>query len=116
MFPEKIEAWDDGPMIRELFARHKGQYVVSTVNGDPNVIESDAHRASAVNSVAEYYKTFSGQQLSDLTHVEAPWVETRAKAGVRPGERCDCEIPIELMQQYYTSLIARASKTQLQTV
>jgi uncharacterized phage-associated protein len=40
--------------------------------------------------------------LSELTHKERPWRETRS--GIKPGEPCERVIPKELLQEYYEGL------------
>ena len=55
-----------------------------------------------MNAVIEYYGDKEPQWLSELTHKERPWKETRGNTP--PGEPCDCVIPKELMQDYYGGL------------
>jgi uncharacterized phage-associated protein len=76
MFSEAIEAWERGPVIRELYSEHKGMFVVAGIpKGDPEKLDDQARET--VDAVLKHYKSFSAQQLSDLTHMEAPWVKTR---------------------------------------
>lgn len=110
MFPEDIEAWENGPVIREVFRRHKGRYTVQTVGGDAEVIDRDAVRQSTLSGVLDFYADRTGQQLSDLTHVEDPWAITRARANAAPGSHCDEVIPAGLMAGYYRSLMQHATE------
>jgi uncharacterized phage-associated protein len=107
MFRQSIEAWEKGPMIRDLFRRHKGQYWVSTVNGDPTIIAHDDVRRATMDRVLDIYGAMSGEELSDLTHSEDPWILTRARANAAPGDPCDEVIEERLMAEYYRGLIQR---------
>lgn len=101
LFPERIEAWANGPVVRELYDRHRGQFEVTAWPlGDADALDDDAR--ATVDAVLGYYGPRSAQWLSDLTHREAPWRE--ARAGVPDGERSDREISLASMAEYYASL------------
>ena len=37
LFPERIQAWANGPVVRSLYDRHRGQFSVSSwPSGDPS--------------------------------------------------------------------------------
>ncbi|MDB4949174.1 MAG: hypothetical protein JWM27_1823 [Gemmatimonadetes bacterium] len=101
LFPERIEAWANGPVVRELYERHRGQF---EVDGWPwgNADRLDADARETVDAVIAYYGGRNAQWLSDLTHSEAPWID--ARAGVPDGERSDREISLACMMEYYSSL------------
>jgi uncharacterized phage-associated protein len=102
LFAEKIEAWANGPVVRELFEAHRGVFRVTTVKGDPANL-TDTQRET-IDAVLRDYGTKSSQWLSDLTHTEAPWRDTRSAAGLADGERGSAEIKLDLMADYYSSL------------
>lgn len=101
LFDEKIEAWANGPVVRELYNKHKGQFEVGKwSSGDISKL-SRTQKAS-INAVIKYYGNKSSQWLSDLTHEENPWKNTRK--GLQPGQYSDAEITLASMAEYYSSL------------
>lgn len=102
LFPERIEAWTNGPVVPDLFACHRGKFLVSPedIPGDPARL--DATAKETIEAVLDYYGGFNAQQLSDLTHSEEPWVQ--ARAGMDADERGTQEISWASMQEYYSSL------------
>jgi uncharacterized phage-associated protein len=101
LFKARIEAWANGPVIPELYRHHRGSFQVSKwERGNASALEADDQ--STVNAVIKFYGHRSPQWLSDLTHMEAPWI--KARKGVSPGDTCTNEITVESMADYYTSL------------
>ena len=101
MFPEQIEAWANGPVVRELYEVHRGQFRVSANElGDPDKLTDE--QSNTVRGILPFYGKMSSQQLSDLTHREEPWRE--ARKGLEPGERGNRVITHESMAEYYSSL------------
>ncbi len=101
LFGEKIEAWANGPVARDLYEVHRGQFKVSEwPSGDPNAL--DLTQRETVDAVLGYYGHKTSQWLSDLTHREHPWLD--ARAGLRQGERGSKEITPAAMAEYYGSL------------
>ena len=103
LFPERIEAWANGPVVPALYRAHKGQYrVEGWPLGDAGKL-SDVARET-IDAVLGYYGDKSPQWLSDLTHMEDPW--RKARAGLHPEERGSREVTLESMVEYYSSLAA----------
>jgi uncharacterized phage-associated protein len=102
LFPERIEAWANGPVSPGLYAKHRGSFTVrpGQFGGDPDKLTED--EADSIRSVLEAYGDKSSQWLSDLTHMEAPWLQ--ARAGVPAGERSENEITLASMVEYYGAL------------
>ncbi len=101
LFPERIEAWVNGPVIPDLYARHRGMFKVSTWNGDPEKL-GPAQRET-VDAVLGYYGKRSSMELSELTHREDPWLQ--ARRGLSPSERGNREISLASMAEYYGSIV-----------
>ncbi len=100
LFPEKIEAWANGPVVRELYDRHRGMFKLNGWDGEPkNLIHK---QKDTVNAILNFYGGKSSQWLSDLTHQEPPWFD--ARRGVPPGARGFNEITHAAMAEYYGSL------------
>ena len=101
LFPEEIEAWANGPVVRALYHAHRGKYRVSRLPGGEAEALTDEQRET-VDAVLEFYGDKSPQWLSDLTHMEAPWQS--ARRGVPDGERGNAVIAKESLAEYYGSL------------
>jgi uncharacterized phage-associated protein len=101
LFQEDIEAWANGPIVRDLFYVHKGRYMVSDIpDGDHGKL--DTTQEETVQAVLGYYGDKSSQWLSDLTHMEGPWKSTRA--GLPEMSRSDRVIPLDVIADYYIGL------------
>lgn len=104
LFPEPIQAWSNGPVSPDLYAKHRGLFTVhpGSVGGDHKVLKEE--EAETVQAVLRYYGGMSAQALSDLTHAEEPW--NRARPGLPPGASSSAEITHEMLAEYYGSLPA----------
>jgi uncharacterized phage-associated protein len=103
LFPERIEAWANGPVIPDLFNAHRGLFKIGPthIQGDPDALDPVAKET--VDIVLNYYGGKSSQWLSELTHEEKPWKD--ARIGLAPGVRGEKEITLAAMQEYYEWLI-----------
>jgi uncharacterized phage-associated protein len=101
LFPERIEAWANGPVCPALYQVHRGAFVVDNIaQGNPNRIDKDG--AETIDVVLDHYGDKSSQWLSDLTHREDPWI--LARNGLNDGERGSAEITHGAMADYYGNL------------
>ncbi len=101
LFEENIEAWANGPVVRELFDYHRGSYEISEMPiGNPRLL--DVQQKETVDAVLEYYGNRPAQWLIDLSHMEDPWMH--ARKGLPPLERGNRIIPLDSMADYYSSL------------
>lgn len=100
LFEEPIEAWANGPVVRELFEHHRNQFKISSLPGDSTKLS--AIQKETIDSVLNFYGDKSSQWLSDLTHMEDPW--KNARFGLAPGERGNRVIEHAAMMDYYSSL------------
>lgn len=101
LFSENIEAWANGPAIRELFDYHKGHYSISNITiGNPDLL--DSNQKETINSVLNFYGGKSSQWLVELTHMEEPW--KNARMGLSPTERGNKIISLPSILEYYSSL------------
>lgn len=97
LFDEPIKAYEMGPVVGTLWHRHRGWRYVTPEHigsGAAEVLSDD--EAALVDSVVEFYGQFSGDELSALTHDEAPWVD----AFDRP--RHDRKITVESLKAFYS--------------
>lgn len=103
LFKENIEAWANGPVVRELFNFHKGMYEISYQDlliGNPDCLSS--MQKETINEVLNFYGMKSAQWLIDQTHIELPW--KNARKGLSSNERGNVIIPLDVIQEYYSSL------------
>ena len=103
LFPQKVQAWANGPVVGELYEAHRGLFKISSVElvtGDPKKLTKEQKKT--IDSVLRFYGDKGSQWLSDLTHLERPWME--ARKGLAPGDRGNNEITHSAMAEYYGSL------------
>ena len=104
LFHERIEAWVNGPVVRELFAYHRGIFQINTLPiGVPKRLNST--QKETVDAVIDFYGRKTGQQLVEISHLEDPW--KLARRGMDKDERGETEISLESMAEYYTSISLR---------
>ena len=103
LFDEDFQAWANGPVAPALFNTHRGIFWLNSDyydKYDADVFTAD--QIETMNAVLAGYADKSPSWLSELTHKERPWKETRGT--VRPGSNCNRVISKELMQQYYEGI------------
>jgi uncharacterized phage-associated protein len=96
LFPEEIEAWKNGPVVRDLWEAHRGQYRVTEIRNGNSTTLNQTQR-DTVDIVLEFYGDKSAQWLSDLTHLEDPWKDAWA-------EGLNTIITKEVLSEYYSSI------------
>jgi uncharacterized phage-associated protein len=101
IFAEKIEAWVNGPVVPELYARHRGMFKVRKWDGHPERLTPD--QKETINAILGFYGKRSSMELSQMTHQEDPWII--ARRGLSPSERGSREITLASMAEYYGSLV-----------
>ena len=55
-----------------------------------------------IDHVLKAYGDKTAQWLSDLTHLELPWIQ--ARKGLQPGERGNAVIPLATMAGFYSGV------------
>src|SRR5665213_2547469 len=97
IFKARIEAWANGPVVPALYQHHRGSFKVNSWSlGNADNIEPTDR--STLNAVVKFYGHKSPQWLSDLTHIERPWVN--ARKGIAPGVPSKKEITLQSMAEY----------------
>jgi uncharacterized phage-associated protein len=103
IFDNTIEAWANGPVVRDLYEVHRGKFQVDTTTfaefAKGNLTEN---QKETIDIVLRSYGDKSPQWLSDQTHAEDPW--KIARDGQPEGYRGDRQITLESMAEYYSSI------------
>lgn len=103
LFPERIEAWANGPVVPELYRVHRGKFNVQKIgSGDASRLSDE--QVETIDAVIETYGDKGSEYLKNLTHRESPWLDARTKAGLHEGERGNAQITLGAMMDYYDDL------------
>lgn len=102
LFKEDFQAWANGPVCPELFRKTQGSYSVSAKNEDGGEGNLTDDQKDTIEKVLEYYGGHDAQWLSQLTHMEDPWI--KAREGVPSGAGSSNIITKESMGLYYGGL------------
>jgi len=104
LFHEDFEAWANGPVSPDLYARHRGEFLIHPQMFDDIPDDLTEIEKENIDKVLVHYGDKTAQWLSDLTHIEYPWENTRQLACVEDGERCSAIITKGEMHLYYSGL------------
>ncbi|OLT12948.1 hypothetical protein BJF79_03345 [Actinomadura sp. CNU-125] len=106
LFPERFEAWANGPVSPLLYRRHRGRFQLAAgdISGEPAAL--DEGERESVELVLDGLGEFDAHQLSAMTHREGPWVSARNRARVGPMERSSEELTDEEIGEYFDALTA----------
>jgi len=101
LFPEPIEAWANGPVVKKLFAFHRGQYEIDFMPiGNKDLLSKE--ETDTIDSVLEFYGDKKSQWLIQLSHMEEPW--KNARLGMTDMDRGNKKVKLSDMAEYYSSL------------
>ena len=106
LFSQTIEAWKNGPVVRELYRMHRLEYSVEPGKFKDAISNEglSQDQRDTIDAVLSFYGDKTSQWLSDLTHSEDPW--RVARAGLADGEASEAEITQASMAEYYSGLAA----------
>mgnify|MGYP002624323236 CR=1 FL=1 len=102
LFPEEFEAWANGPVCRELYNATKGKFSVTAADELGNSNNLQDYQKNSIRIVLDYYAKHNAQWLSQLTHLEEPWINARFY--VPPGVSSSNVISKASMAEYYGGL------------
>ena len=73
LIKEDFEAWRNGPVCPELFAAHKGKFMISAedLQGEPSNMNDDER--DSVDVVLKDYGDRPPYELREQSHFEKPW-------------------------------------------
>lgn len=87
LFPEMLQAWRLGPVVRTVWEGRRGE---------PHLSAEDA---ALVRNVVQTYGRLSAEELSELSHRDEPW--RVARAGLPGGANSERSIAPQDMQTFY---------------
>jgi uncharacterized phage-associated protein len=98
LFADRIEAWDHGPVVPNLYHQYKqyGSQPIPVVT-DFNRKDLEEADRQALTDIYAYYAQFSAWRLRNMTHDEAPW----ADALKRPSK----EISVQTLVDYFSQFV-----------
>ena len=98
LFNEDFEHWVNGPVCRELFNEYQGKFSIASDDINDILLDSNhpltEEQINTIDKVIEAYGKYSGAQLSELTHKETPWKDTKYNQIINK----------EIMGKFYRSL------------
>jgi uncharacterized phage-associated protein len=107
LFGERIEAWIEGPVVRDLYRIQK--YYAQTANGSADLL---THSEKAiVYKVVRFYGRYHTKNLIALSHREPPW--RMARHDVPTGAKSKNEIRQDTMREYFSQLAAAGTAHEL---
>ena len=104
LIAEDFQAWRNGPVCPELFAAHKGLFMIDETEltqGDSAKLDED--EKDSVDVVLKDYGDREPYDLRTQSHSEAPWLN--ARGNLPEDEPSNVVITLESMGQYYGSLL-----------
>lgn len=100
LFEADFEAWRNGPVSPELFALHKGQFLI--YDGDLTSHDTlKGEECTIIDMVCQSLSPLSGNTLSSKVCSEEPW--KTARHNLNPDATCHTIISKTLMKNYYTN-------------
>lgn len=104
LFPERFEAWANGPVCPALYAKHRGRFMLrpGEIRGNPEAL--DPGERESVRLVLDGYGALSAHQLSVATHSEEPWLAARERSGAAPLERSTEELLDTEIAEFFEAL------------
>ncbi|RZK75280.1 MAG: DUF4065 domain-containing protein [Rhodococcus sp. (in: high G+C Gram-positive bacteria)] len=109
LFESEIEAWANGPVVRDLYAQHRGRFTVDGSDFLGTTTPLSETEIQTIDAVLDAYGDMGAHALSNLTHSERPWLE--ARDGLSEGARSNAEISLATMLEFY-ELMHRENASQ----
>lgn len=98
LFENPIQAWHSGPIIVDLYNKHNGLFKFDrTTLQDGKSAKLTLLEMQNIDKVITHYGDKSSQWLSDLIHLENPWIIAH-----KQGDKT--EIKLSDIHEYYSGL------------
>jgi uncharacterized phage-associated protein len=78
LFSNELLAWEHGPVVKELHDRFgkRGAIVLEKPEAKIEDLKLNADELQTLEDVYSYFGQFSAWKLRNMTHQEAPWIQT----------------------------------------
>lgn len=105
LFTNSFEAWANGPVCRDLFKIHKGQFSIVASQIPNNLLSNTLTPTEKfyINATIEKYGKLTGTELSEMTHRERPWIE--ARDGISPSSNSAKRITRQSILDFYHNAV-----------
>lgn len=103
LFDEECEAWVHGPVYRKVYNRYSSYRFdpIESIEDFDESVFTTAEKA-ILDSIIKNFCCYSGKTLEKFTHMEKPWLNTRADLPV--DAHSDCVIPKEMIGKYFNAV------------
>ncbi|QWT17266.1 DUF4065 domain-containing protein [Collinsella sp. zg1085] len=103
LFEDEIQAWVNGPVSPNLYRHHAGKYMICKAQLEESVVlnKLSCSEQETARFVIAKLGEFSGEELRELSHSEAPWVN--AREGLLEDERGNRVITVDAILNFYSS-------------
>lgn len=106
-FPEAIEAWKHGPVVRAVW--RETRYGNLAIKGSAEAVPSE--HASIVADVVEVYGHVGSSELVESTHAEPGWLV--ARRGLAPDDSGDAPIDLDVVRAFFRRSTAATRKERM---
>lgn len=112
LFPERFEAWANGPVSPALYNLHRGRYNLQPggIQGDVTALTTD--EVESIDLVLAALGGHTAHELSAFSHTEGPWTKARQRAGAQALDRSSEELTDADIAEYFDALTFAASNAQ----
>lgn len=101
LFEEKIEAWQHGPVVPELYHALK-KYESSPIDPEDPIfrvkLEFTEDQIEFLDEIYDNFARFSAWRLRDMTHSEAPWIDAFE-------DKWQSEIAHDSLRNFYSKMV-----------
>jgi uncharacterized phage-associated protein len=98
LFPERIEAWQHGPVVPDLYHAYKGHGAGPIpVPQDLDFARYSEEERELLDEIANVYGQFSAWKLRNMTHEESPWASVQ--------HAIPCEISLDSMSAFFRTRV-----------
>lgn len=109
LFIDEIQAWSNGAVVPALFRVHRRMFKVGKNTFDGNIKNLSQGQKDNIDKVLGHYGDYSAQQLSDINHQEAPWVN--ARGDLHPMDISNSKITHGDILEYHSGILNGEEKT-----
>lgn len=101
IFPDPIEAWKHGPVVRPVWEHYQTYRREAIPQPEAPLPDFDPSELEVLEIVRNRYGELSAHKLRNLTHAEPPW--QIARQGLPDDARCSTALSLEDMKAYHVS-------------